>query len=200
VNQYGFLGRNTWKVKLKGVDSTWGESVQEWIDEAKYLHYLIELWDEFRSGATEERLFELIKIDTDRVFLRANATDGDEDPELGDFEFLLPYGETSALGENRILTGARTVLREHTRLALRENATPWFTVEPGGQVGMRPLNLLGAIYVHFLQELLGRTDPLFRCAACGKWFIQRHAGRIYCSNACKQKAYRRGLAKVKGDK
>jgi hypothetical protein len=32
---------------------------------------------------------------------------------------------------------------------------------------------------------------IIQCISCREWFIRRHERRIYCSDACKQKAFRK---------
>ena len=72
-----------------------------------------------------------------------------------------------------------------------DSTVPLIEIGFGGQLALQPKDLLACIYIHAMQELLGRTDPLVRCACCGKWFTSQHSTKIYCSDACKMRAYRK---------
>ena len=72
---------------------------------------------------------------------------------------------------------------------------PMVEVRKGGQINLVPKNLLGALYVLLAQEVMGRAEPLTRCSGCGRWFVAKHASRMYCSDACKMKAYRQSKKK-----
>lgn len=57
-----------------------------------------------------------------------------------------------------------------------------------------PVDLLGAMWLQ-LAQMVGRSQLHLRCVVCGAWFLERpQAGKRpakgYCSDACKQRAYR----------
>lgn len=49
-------------------------------------------------------------------------------------------------------------------------------------------NNIGAMYVKRRKSLKKRENTV--CKSCGNTFTPQRAGAVYCSNACRQKAYR----------
>lgn len=197
ANEFGFLGVHIWELIFEDGFFSWGELVEEWLAEANKMRLLLDAWDAFRSG-TDEETDRFVVIGCEDAAFRLETLEQYEplpdDHIYGDY--YCAWQPVQEHGE-RVRNALRMLIRESCRKTLAANTSPWFDIVPGSQLSLAPTTLLGAMYVVFLQELMGRSDPLFRCASCGKWFIQRHAGRIYCSQACKQKAYRRGLTKQK---
>lgn len=195
----GFLGRAVWRLRF-GDWFTWGEPIDEWIRESNLVRVLLRLWQVYTEEGSDEEFLQFLVLDDEYNFVSLKAPPEYLPlPRLSEWpqQFPFPVLPEPLRSEQLARSAARTVLVEVTRWKLHMNTLPWFDLRPGGIVSLAPTNLLGAVYVQFLQEFLGRSDPMFRCACCGKWFLQPHAGRIYCSNACKQKAYRRGKTKVK---
>ena len=55
----------------------------------------------------------------------------------------------------------------------------------------------------FFWELVNPPEePTYKCPCCGKTFVQQETGRKrrYCSNACKQRAYRERINSIQPDK
>jgi hypothetical protein len=173
---------------------TLGEAVEGWYEEIRGVALLLRLWELYRDPKTDENdLYELVWIGGGAVSFKPEAMgeDGSEASPWMYQDFLTPFPKGDGDSDSYIRWGARLLLEGVLSFALASLTVPTFAAIPGGQISLVPNNLLGAIYVHFVQEVLGRADPLTRCAACGKWFVARHASRIYCTDACKMKAYRR---------
>lgn len=68
--------------------------------------------------------------------------------------------------------------------------------EHGSNLGLHvfPQSLIGALWLQFARAITGRK-AYRRCEECGTWFEvspeAARTNRIYCSNACRTKAYRR---------
>jgi len=180
----------------------YGESVAEWREETIRLRSLLELWDVYRlPTSTDEQFEELILTDDgivefqwERMVSLLNHRTWDcDDPYERDFicrtvEFQeVPQHIT---GEAPIRRAARLLMQGCMSSQLQNSTVPVIEIGKGGQLSLQPKHLLACLYIHVMQELLGRADPLVRCACCGKWFICRHASKMYCSDACKMKAYR----------
>lgn len=192
--EYGFLGVNTWLLETEDLSERYfGESLEEWRTESFRMRTLIGLYDLYRDPKTsEEALEEWIDVGQNAASFRQRFMDrqpGAFKYALSD-EFYLQRIPPELAGEPLYRRAARTILREYVASELYRGTIPVIDVGPGSQLSLVPGDLLGAMYVLFMQELLGRADPLVRCASCGKWFVSRHASKIYCSDACKMKAYR----------
>jgi hypothetical protein len=93
---------------------------------------------------------------------------------------------------------ARRVTRrlegDEERPALAFPALIWDTDKVAPVLVLSPKNLLGALWLQFAQAISG--NKIFReCDECSTWFeVSKSAfrvNRMYCSGACKAKAYRR---------
>jgi hypothetical protein len=51
-----------------------------------------------------------------------------------------------------------------------------------------PVNLLGAVWYSFAQEVHGLVRTA-RCPWCGHWYQVHHGRMVYCSKACRQNAF-----------
>jgi len=80
--------------------------------------------------------------------------------------------------------------------SLNEYTSPAIQLGNGGQIAFKPHHLLGAIYIHLMDDMLGRTDRLIRCPTCAKYFYAKHAATQFCEPKCRVKAHRR---KKKGE-
>lgn len=59
-----------------------------------------------------------------------------------------------------------------------------------GEVTLHPKTLLAAIWLKVAEEVLGKPKRKKKCASCEKWFTPiRRSDAVYCSPACRQKAY-----------
>jgi len=57
------------------------------------------------------------------------------------------------------------------------------------ELSIVPNNLKAAIWLMFAYEIIDKVKPA-QCPLCMEWFEKDDKRRNYCSNACKQKAYR----------
>jgi hypothetical protein len=64
----------------------------------------------------------------------------------------------------------------------------------GFRIGVKPPNLGAAVWLQFVRETEGSFD-LLQCPECGRWFKcfpeQIKTPRVFCSQACRSKVYRR---------
>lgn len=88
-----------------------------------------------------------------------------------------------------IVTGRSFQERPYPKLFWHKLVTrlDWFIV---------PTSLQSALWLQFMDAIAGNKD-YERCATCNSWFVTtpgaRGKGKMYCSDACKSKAWRRGL-------
>ena len=203
ASKYGFMGFNTQMLKresqvIKRCEAI-GEPLQEWYAEIAGVGLLLSLYDQYSSpNSADHNLQSLVWISGGAVSFEPEAMlhRGMEATGWMYQDILLPLRSPEQKLADWDHWGARFLLEGLLSYALAQLAAPKFSAVPGGQITLVPNSLLGAIYVHFVQEVLGRADPLTRCAGCGKWFVARHASKMYSSHACKQKAYRRNKEKT----
>lgn len=85
----------------------------------------------------------------------------------------------------------RLFLQRMVNMTLAETTVPMIQLKPGSQIQLRPINLLGAMYLQLALELIGQSPDAIKCHHCGKWFVPDHGRQIYCDDRCKFKAYRK---------
>jgi hypothetical protein len=122
----------------------------------------------------------------------------------GAFRVLVPFDTTKywemhldAETRARIKTPAqmvRYVIATNVRRALEKYrvALQPVWIETAGRFEMRPIpsSLLAAMWYQAADSFAANATPLERCEVCATWMVPRRAGQKYCSNACKQKAWR----------
>lgn len=89
-------------------------------------------------------------------------------------------GGTHGFGENDSEDALRDAWKRVTSLGVERTA----------------LRREATVLLEALQELEKR--PILTCEVCGRDLDQWRQSRRYCSNACKQKAWRQGMAKRRG--
>ncbi len=85
----------------------------------------------------------------------------------------------------------RLFLQKIVNMTLAETTVPVIQIRRGSQIQLRPINLLGAMYLQLALELIGQSPDAMKCHHCGKWFVPEHGRQIYCSTSCNFKAYRK---------
>gem|GEM_PF-6630677 len=80
---------------------------------------------------------------------------------------------------------------------LRAGCYPQLTHGGSSRMQLRPVDLLGAIYMHLSLDLADQLPPTMKCPACGEWFEQAHRRQKYCEEKCRAKAYRGRMARAK---
>lgn len=182
VRQYGFLGRNTFIINDSPL--TLGEFVTDWQFEMWKVQTVLDVLDCARHGrSVTPVLATLCKAPwlSPRYKFDSGSTVGFS---ARDIERSLAYGEltepAAALAMLKVLIN--TELDAGTSLDIDPTQ--------GAAIRLKPNDLLGAIYLHLLNEILGSVRDPFKCPGCGKWFVPEHGRKTYCSDACKMRAYR----------
>ncbi len=181
ANQYGTLGRIiVWSDHHNSC-----EFISEWVAEIERLQVLIDIYDgtlaKRRLGIDDEtKVLSLLRrkrildnftaiIDTDNLIRNSrNIWLMASRPKL--YWYIL-----SVEIERELALGVGVTFRE---------------LKPGATLALHPEDLLAAIYVHFLNEIIGSIRTPIKCTGCGKWFSPKDARSKYCSNACKVRQYR----------
>lgn len=192
VSSYGFLGQNTYVVEDKDGLMRWGESMQEWVSEIHKMRLLQSLWKQIQERA-EGKVFETYveRPQADKARFRSERW-GFWEPESGrldenfDLRYLPPERDKDGIPYRM----AKTVFDRTLRRAIRQTCNVDFELVNDPQIELHPKGLLGAMYLQFLDEVLGGSPPLKRCPSCGEYFRAEHRSRVYCEPKCRQKMYR----------
>jgi hypothetical protein len=193
ADRHGLLGFETWHV-MGGKDDLVAEPLDNWYSEIRTMRLIVGLWDLYRDPETKREDFaKVVYDDLDYASFSPEAEAEDELPPSAWLytDVFLPHPHTGRGHDEQARYSAGMLLSAIVSNALGILTVPMVEVRKGGQINLVPRNLLGAMYVLLAQEIMGRTEPPIRCATCGRWFDAGHALRMYCSDACKMKAYRR---------
>jgi hypothetical protein len=159
-----------------------GEPVDSWLYQARELGGLLALHDVVRHARR-------YSADDIRATVRALA---EQTPAMADYwlwiEADADMGEAQGEPYHEALLRA---LFDRVDRRLDGLVSPSVGDAPG-QISLRPRNLLGAIWAQFAIDLAGQERPPKECPQCRRWWTPTHGAQTYCSNACRQKAYRAG--------
>lgn len=72
---------------------------------------------------------------------------------------------------------------------IRTNVSPQILPFRRNELRLFPQTLLSAMWLMFMWEISGENN-VFICPSCLEWFSTEDRRSMYCSGACKQKAYR----------
>ncbi|MEQ1824183.1 MAG: hypothetical protein ABL949_16875 [Fimbriimonadaceae bacterium] len=181
ANTFGWLHRIT----VTAPDMRMGEYIADWIRERDRLRVLIDIYE----GTLAKQ-----KLDPEaeqEVLARLERVRPGEDPtRVQSTESLIANTRTTwvrAIRPQRYWHLLTVEIEREFALGV-DIAIP--ELRPGATLVLRPKDLLGAIYIHFVNEILGSIRTPIKCAGCGKWFTSKDLRTIYCSNACKVRRYR----------
>jgi hypothetical protein len=101
-----------------------------------------------------------------------------------------------------LLRDAQTTLARRVNAGMRGRVTVRLDIDQGKSLGFslsrEPINLLGAMWLMFADEVAGRVF-VETCPYCGEFFVMtpksNSKGREYCSDACRNKAWRANQSK-----
>jgi predicted nucleic acid-binding Zn ribbon protein len=187
----GFLGQRTLLVKNRDNGTFWAESYSEWVAELHKMRILLKLLDLMKKRAPAELMRKYVEITVSYAYI-SNRNQIEETAISGDLieGFDLRYIPPEEDEDGLEFRAVKTVFHGLLRRAIRETCTPDFRLERGAEIQLQPKSLLGAIYLSLLDEVLGDSEPVRRCAVCGEYFELLHDRTQYCSGRCRQKAYR----------
>lgn len=200
-SEYGFLGQNTYLLKLEDGSLVWGESVQEWVAEVHKLRMLRRIWVNLLKRESDSVHEYYSNFNLDMAFVNHDrliawpASSGDLREDF-DLRYIEPEKDADGLSYRT----AKTVFHGLLRRAIRNTCSPDFSLENGAQIDLEPKSLLGMIYLRFLETVISQAKPIRKCRICGEYFELFDQRTIYCSQPCKQKAYRARKDKKNGNK
>ncbi len=199
AKKYGFLGTDITLVVLPDGSEVWGECLAQWHSESFYVRRLLELWELYVSNANSNKLAEYVFVEHDVVTFQTGIRGGRENIYSDiDIEFYFDLMPVTMKQETLMRSATRQLLASSLTLAL--NSYVGMSVEMFAlpQLRVEANTLLGHIYLQLIGEVTGIQGPLTRCVQCDRWFRSEHKGTVYCSDACKMKAYRARKEKKNG--
>jgi hypothetical protein len=200
ANEYGFLGTDITLVEVKDGRELWGECMAQWFGESYYIKVLLELWNLYASGAKDSELEKYVFVSHDVVCFRDEVVGGRERVYTAIFlEHYFDLTPVSLKQETLIRSAARQLLASNLRFLLSTYIDLGVELFSWPQLKIQANNLLGQIFLELIEEIVGIQGPLTKCVQCEKWFKSEHQGTIYCSDACKMRAYRARKVKPNGE-
>jgi hypothetical protein len=175
------------------------EPVQLWLSRAFVMDEAVRLFDAKRKR----------DVDATSALLRDGLPG---DPRLKGYggrikDMYVPFGirffaQDPALEGLSLFEQAEYVIGGMVNSNLHQNVSPELVYDAsqagGVSLDLRPVNLLGAMWLMFARTVLGQVivQP---CSHCGDWFAMSpesaRKGRVYCADSCKVAAHRARTAR-----
>lgn len=217
ANEYGSLGEGRELIPLtyKGKTSMGtGELLSIWHEEIHAAHRALELWDAAREGNLDllsHRLAWKTLEDGPAVMYDSHLGLDDnahiEPPYVRECTWIAAPSIHPELLE-RFRPGDLTLpalyyVQKSVNEHLKGRISPrllWNTKKNRLALYMVPSSLIGAIWLQFAQAIDGNKEYR-RCEECRTWFElspeTARTSRLYCSNACRSRAYRKRQAEAR---
>lgn len=192
ANRFGSIGRGVVKVRVPGEPQSdsiephpsgnyaLGELQGSWAAEIGAMRNAICVWDAVRAGnrAYLERQIGVLYDEQGNFSApdRPGPSDGGEDSDV--VTVALRYLMNVANHYNGFYLAPRFVLEQEP---------------PSLSLALKPKVLMDALWLQFILSINENKDYR-RCALCDEWFEiaagSHRKSRLYCSNACRVRAYR----------
>jgi hypothetical protein len=175
-----------------------GEPFAAWVLEIMSMRQALALWDMHEVGDNATIRRHVRWVDSTRVVYARHPADTSEPASSSGVETIADSPEVLALfTPGDIMRPALWYLQKVVNAHLEGRVSPrllWSRDEGRPQLFIRPHSLIGVLWLQFAQAIDGHKTYR-ECLHCGKWFelspelgIRKH--RVYCSNACRTRAYR----------
>lgn len=215
ANRYGMLGGNiSTHIILPNKKGAQGELLKDWQEELSYLKRAVTLWDMVEAGNVEGLARHIIWKETEDKEKKEKlvSVSYDSHPELpldqappGEGEWhisasiatsrepeLLSRFQPGDVGQPALYY-VQKVVNDHLTGRLSPRLL-WNQERTQLGLYMAPNGLIGALWLQFAQAISG-NKRYHQCEYCGTWFeVSLEASRptrVYCSDACRFKAYRK---------
>lgn len=165
------------------------EPLTHWKSEQDNLKRTVRAW-EIVSNEDLEALEQYLHVGEDGRIFYQDQLGFDS---LSKDDFRLSGTEGDELG--RHLRSLAIIVRRWVNARLKSEVAPQLArSESGGSnrstLVLAPQSLAGALWLELAHDMTG-SKPLKRCSVCGRWYQPARPSKgLYCSGACRQKAYR----------
>jgi hypothetical protein len=187
ASKYGLLGFASERIinKRKGhpCQRLVAESVQRWRYELAEMQRLIHLWDMVKKQRLS-LIAALITIEEDGLYITLSRR---KEP-VADCDSAL-YKKWALEGEQP-REAAVLYLTNCINKNLEGGVHPQVNPAYRKHIYLHPCNLLTAMWLMFLWELIGEVRP-FQCPGCHEWFDPKRSSRKTCGDRCRQRLSRR---------
>lgn len=195
-NQFGPLGGSAVNgvVVSNGSRVDMGEAISIWTDQIDNMRRVVNVWNEVKAG--RGKLDEFIQWRKHGVFYidsRSQIVIASNNKKNERLEFYK---------KNDLYAPARDFLQDEVNKGLQGRISPrllWDSIHRSLRIHFVPDSLLGCLWLQCAQAIEGKKEYR-KCDVCEKPFevkaSERGQERTHCSNACKQRAYRK-RARVK---
>jgi hypothetical protein len=186
ASKYGLLGfTRSYEVRRRnGSQPTemLSESLARWTYELEDLKRLVDLWDMIRSKNLPQ-LRPLIHRESGGIYIRLG-----KQKDLVDDNKSTLARKWSIEGE-KPLEASLQYLTASINRKVRSSVFPTVLPEYKRKVYLLPRNLLAAMWLMFLWEVIGEVRPR-RCPCCEEWFDPKRTTRITCGDTCRKRLSR----------
>lgn len=186
ATRYGLLGfswqRTINKRNGQPPERLMAESIQRWHYELAEMQRLLHLWDLVKKKRLS-LISALISMEDNGLYLALSRRKE------------LVAGRDSALYKKWVLRGeqpreaAVLYLTNCINNRLEGNVHPQVNPTYRKHIYLHPTNLLTAMWLMFLWELIGEVRP-FQCPGCHEWFDPKRSTRRTCGDRCRQRLSR----------
>ena len=197
ANEYGNLGmRKKSQWPEVGPDDRLAETLDVWRTTVAKLHLSLTVWDTYRDGYWNQPQKRAYADHQMADFIK-NIFSAGGDREIAENLPPLPDRASLSLSQAALLS----VRADINRNLIASGTTPFLTYQQDpGRLALRlvPRTLLGTLWLQFAQAVDEERDYR-RCKVCGRWFAVtydnegRRKTRVFCSDACRSKAYRQRM-------
>lgn len=218
ANQYGWLhdyqpvsgGKSPYEIYEPGRDRhgrlVRGEPIDPWIDAISEMRWAIHLWDMIRTTDHQQLSKHIRWVGMDKVVLYSDPQTAGSRSGSEQFPSIVHAEDAAVLCASPFATRyrrgfdawwpANVRLYQIIATRLQNNVSGTMTWQEESErlrLVFAPTNLLTALWLQFAQSVHGDTE-YHSCQQCGKWFevdsTAVRTSRVYCSSACRSKAYR----------
>lgn len=186
VSKFGLLGftycREVHKQEGMPTEVIFVESIARWKQELAEMKRLIHLWELVKNERLS-LLGALISREDDGIHIiigrRKNLVADSSSPlaRKWDLEGEQPF------------EAARQYLSDYINGKIRGNVFPRVMPLYKRRIYLSPGNLLSAMWLMFLWEVIGEVRP-HQCPGCGEWFDPKRSTRKTCGDRCRKKMSR----------
>lgn len=190
ASRYGFLGTHTYMMRPDADREAWAECLLEWKAEIHLVMLLTELWDCIRLDAPKKKFEAIVEIEFDQMKLKSSGVSENINQFMDAYLLFIELYDVR-LAKDPFKAGANKLFCQLLEFQASLHCVFKIQLDPYPSFKVDAFTLIGTIYMHLIDEVLGQSLPVTKCTICNRWFQSSHKGTFYCSNACKMKAYRR---------
>ena len=205
ARNYGWLGgRALTKVILdepSAGEADYGEPYPAWVIEIEAMRAAVQLWECRRASDEAVALSRIQSVQSAMYSYHQYPMAIQLPVPVNNLPGIVLWGDVYSTSD--LSQRVRAILEVVVNGNLRNSSFPQLSAQStdnGLGLSLVPSDLLGAVWCQFALAITKDSD-FRRCNECGRWFeVTQKVARSdkqYCSNACRNKAYRKRQAEAK---